>query len=79
MQREYVVFAYSHLSCSVWAAITKYHKQQKFIAHSSGGWKSEINCQHDSSENFLLDCRLFLYPYMAECVSNFFQPSFVRH
>lgn len=35
------------LSSAMQAAITKYHrhvvsKQQKFIAPSSGGWKSEI-------------------------------------
>ena len=63
-------FCNSSLSVLVQAAVTKYHKQQKFISHSSGDWNSEVRVPsmvrfwwEPSSR---LQTAVFLYPLMRK-------------
>lgn len=80
--------AIHYMSPSVWAAITKVndwgaYKKQKFLSHSSEGWKSEIKCPADSASGGGLfpgsqTAVSWLGPYRAEGARELPRVSWIR-
>lgn len=53
------------------------HKQQKLIAHSSGGWRSEIRLPAGSSEGLFLVADFTFYAEMVEGAGELCGVSFI--
>lgn len=67
----------------VWITDQVANKQQKFIAHNSGGWKVQdqgaSRCSIWWGSTFwFTDGHLLLYPHMAEGMKNLSEASFIR-